>query len=113
VDTLVVDEADLVLSFGYEADVQAVAAAAPSGCQALLMSATLTAVRTTCFTHYVFTVLSCLLSRASVESQIGWRVQEVESLSGIVLHNPVVVKIEDGDASSENNLKQFVARCVS
>lgn len=40
---LVVDEADLVLSYGYEDDLQAVAKALPKGLQTFLMSATLTA----------------------------------------------------------------------
>lgn len=40
---LVVDEADLVLSYGYEDDLQAIAKAVPKGIQTSLMSATLTA----------------------------------------------------------------------
>lgn len=40
---LVIDEADLVLSYGYEADLQAVAKMLPKGLQTFLMSATLTA----------------------------------------------------------------------
>lgn len=39
---LVIDEADLVLSYGYEADLQAVSKALPKGLQTFLMSATLT-----------------------------------------------------------------------
>jgi ATP-dependent RNA helicase DDX56/DBP9 len=39
---LVVDEADLVLSYGHEQDVQSLAKAIPRGVQTLLMSATLT-----------------------------------------------------------------------
>ena len=39
---LVIDEADLVLSYGYEDDVQAIAQAIPKGIQTSLMSATLT-----------------------------------------------------------------------
>ena len=38
---LVIDEADLVLSYGYEEDLQNVAKAIPSGVQTYLMSATL------------------------------------------------------------------------
>ena len=38
---LVVDEADLVLSYGYEEDLQNVAKALPTGVQTMLMSATL------------------------------------------------------------------------
>ena len=40
---LVVDEADLVLSYGYEDDMKNIAAAVPRGIQTFLMSATLTA----------------------------------------------------------------------
>ncbi|KAK2753079.1 ATP-dependent DNA/RNA helicase [Onygenales sp. PD_40] len=39
---LVIDEADLVLSYGYEEDMQSLAKAAPRGVQTFLMSATLT-----------------------------------------------------------------------
>lgn len=39
---LVIDEADLVLSYGYEDDLQAVSKTLPKGLQTFLMSATLT-----------------------------------------------------------------------
>lgn len=39
---LVIDEADLVLSYGYEDDLQKVAQSIPSGVQTMLVSATLT-----------------------------------------------------------------------
>lgn len=39
---LVIDEADLVLSYGYEDDLRAVARSLPKGLQTFLMSATLT-----------------------------------------------------------------------
>lgn len=39
---LVLDEADLVLSYGYDEDLQSIAAAIPKGIQTTLMSATLT-----------------------------------------------------------------------
>ncbi|KAL9579631.1 MAG: hypothetical protein Q9212_004998 [Teloschistes hypoglaucus] len=42
ISVLAIDEADLVLSYGYEEDLQNVANALPSGVQTLLMSATLT-----------------------------------------------------------------------
>ena len=44
---LVIDEADLVLSYGYNDDLQAIANAIPKGIQTFLMSATLTAEVTT------------------------------------------------------------------
>ena len=40
---LVIDEADLVLSYGYDEDIHALAKAVPRGVQTFLMSATLTA----------------------------------------------------------------------
>jgi ATP-dependent RNA helicase DDX56/DBP9 len=40
---LVIDEADLVLSYGYESDINVLAQAVPRGVQTILMSATLTA----------------------------------------------------------------------
>ncbi len=39
---LVIDEADLVLSYGYDDDLQSVAKLMPKGVQTILMSATLT-----------------------------------------------------------------------
>lgn len=39
---LVIDEADLVLSYGYDEDLQNVAKTIPKGVQTILMSATLT-----------------------------------------------------------------------
>ena len=39
---IVLDEADLLLSYGFEADIRAIAGHLPNVCQAMLMSATLT-----------------------------------------------------------------------
>ena len=39
---LVIDEADLVLSYGYEDDLQVIERAVPKGTQTILMSATMT-----------------------------------------------------------------------
>ena len=44
---LVIDEADLVLSYGYEDDLRTISNAAPKGLQTILMSATLTTDVTT------------------------------------------------------------------
>ena len=44
---LVVDEADLILSYGYDEDLQSIARAVPKGVQTFLMSATLTTETTT------------------------------------------------------------------
>lgn len=78
-ETLVVDEADLVLSFGHGDDMRAIAAALPDGAkgvQGILMSAT--------------------LSPALVE------------LKRLVLHSPAVIKLNDvSEAGPDGKLLQF------
>lgn len=76
VETLVVDEADLVLSFGHENAVHEIIKALPKIYQGFLMSATLSA--------------------------------EVNSIKKVVLHSPVVLKLEEDDDDWANrSLKQF------
>jgi ATP-dependent RNA helicase DDX56/DBP9 len=86
VETFCIDEADLVLSFGYANDVAEIVKALPRICQGFLLSATLS--------------------------------PELESLKKIVLHSPVVLKLEQDDRfgrdggtsallSSQLQLKQF------
>ena len=76
VETLVVDEADLVLSFGYSNDIAEIVKSLPRICQGFLMSATLS--------------------------------PELESLKKIVLHSPVILKLEqDEEETSGGKLKQF------
>jgi ATP-dependent RNA helicase DDX56/DBP9 len=76
VETLVVDEADLVLSFGYSNDIAEIVKSIPKICQGFLMSATLS--------------------------------PELDSLKKIVLHSPVVLKLEQEEAQrSKGQLKQF------
>jgi ATP-dependent RNA helicase DDX56/DBP9 len=75
-ETLVVDEADLVLSFGYANDISEIMKALPKICQGFLMSATLS--------------------------------PELNSLKKIVLHSPVVLKLEQEEADrSAGQLTQF------
>jgi ATP-dependent RNA helicase DDX56/DBP9 len=75
----VVDEADLVLSFGYADDVaEIVRTGIPKICQGFLMSATLT--------------------------------PQLNALKKIVLHSPVILKLEEADEGSKRKgpqLKQF------
>ncbi|RLN60210.1 hypothetical protein BBJ28_00003713 [Nothophytophthora sp. Chile5] len=73
VQTVVIDEADLVLSFGYGEDVRAIFNALPKACQTFCMSATLS--------------------------------PELEKLKRSVLHNPAVVKLEEG--ATDGKLQQF------
>jgi ATP-dependent RNA helicase DDX56/DBP9 len=76
VETLVVDEADLVLSFGYSNDIAEIVKSIPKICQGFLMSATLS--------------------------------PELDSLKKIVLHSPVVLKLEQEEAQrAKGQLKQF------
>lgn len=77
VETLVVDEADLVLSFGHENAVHEIIKALPKIYQGFLMSATLSA--------------------------------EVNSIKKVVLHSPVVLKLEEDEdeVGVNRRLKQF------
>uniref|UniRef100_A0A7S4ABF3 RNA helicase n=2 Tax=Pseudo-nitzschia australis TaxID=44445 RepID=A0A7S4ABF3_9STRA len=77
-ETLVVDEADLVLSYGYKDDVSEIIRSLPRICQGFLMSATLS--------------------------------PELNSLKKVVLHSPVVLKLENEDANKNDgsgHLTQF------
>ncbi|KAI9906981.1 hypothetical protein PsorP6_004691 [Peronosclerospora sorghi] len=73
VDTVVIDEADLVLSFGYGENIRTIFNALPKACQTFCMSATLS--------------------------------PELDKLKRSVLHNPAVVKLEEGAA--DGKLQQF------
>ncbi|KAJ2726759.1 ATP-dependent DNA/RNA helicase [Coemansia sp. Benny D115] len=77
-ETLVIDEADLVLSFGYEIDVRGIVAQLPKIHQSLLLSATLNS--------------------------------GVETLKSLVLTNPAVLRLEDGEDEA-SKLVQYVVRC--
>lgn len=79
-ETLVVDEADLVLSFGYSNDVSELMKSMPKICQGFLMSATLS--------------------------------PELNSLKKVVLHSPVVLKLEEEETEkSAGQLLQFYLGC--
>eukprot|EP00539_Tryblionella_compressa_P011683 CAMPEP_0178810630 /NCGR_PEP_ID=MMETSP0745-20121128/18792_1 /TAXON_ID=913974 /ORGANISM="Nitzschia punctata, Strain CCMP561" /LENGTH=694 /DNA_ID=CAMNT_0020471163 /DNA_START=77 /DNA_END=2161 /DNA_ORIENTATION=- len=75
-ETLVVDEADLVLSFGYANDIAEIMKSLPRICQGFLMSATLS--------------------------------PELNSLKKVVLHSPVVLKVEQEESNRrDGQLAQF------
>eukprot|EP00928_Gymnodinium_smaydae_P070226 TRINITY_DN54117_c0_g1_i1.p1 TRINITY_DN54117_c0_g1~~TRINITY_DN54117_c0_g1_i1.p1 ORF type:complete len:728 (-),score=214.71 TRINITY_DN54117_c0_g1_i1:35-2149(-) len=76
-EALVVDEADLMFSFGYEEDMRALCALLPSKYQAVLVSATLS--------------------------------DEVQQLKGLMLHKPVVLKLEEPRVTGK--LSQFYLAC--
>ncbi|KAJ4880783.1 DEAD-box ATP-dependent RNA helicase 16 [Raphanus sativus] len=64
-EILVLDEADLLLSYGYEDNLRSVTSIVPRCCQCLLMSATTSS--------------------------------DVEKLKKLILHNPVVLTLQEGD----------------
>ncbi|XP_033113374.1 probable ATP-dependent RNA helicase DDX56 [Anneissia japonica] len=78
-EMLVIDEADLVFSFGYESDLKALLEYLPKIYQSVLMSATLS--------------------------------EEVLTLKKLVLHNPVILKLEDSDLPDTDQLMQYHVKC--
>ena len=78
-ECVVVDEADLLFSFGYRNDMQKLVSFLPKVVQAFLMSATLS--------------------------------PEVDELKELIMHNPVVLKLEESVLPEEDKLAQFLIRC--
>lgn len=76
---LVIDEADIMFSYGYEQDLKSLVNHLPKIYQALLVSATMS--------------------------------KDVDNLKGLVLHNPIVLKLEESDIPDDEKLKQYVIRC--
>lgn len=78
---LVVDEADLMFSFGYEVDMKEVLSLIlPTfGCQCFLMSATLN--------------------------------EEAIEIKKLILNNPVTLKLEEPDLLESGNLTQYLIKC--
>jgi ATP-dependent RNA helicase DDX56/DBP9 len=77
---LVVDESDLMFSFGYEQDLMQVLEFVPKiGCQTFLMSATLN--------------------------------PEVKNLKKLILHNPVILKLEEPELPESDHLIQYHIQC--
>lgn len=74
-ETIVIDEADLVFSFGYENDLKEVLNYLPSIYQAILASATLS--------------------------------EDVTTLKRLVLHNPVVLKLEEPELAPVTQLTHY------
>lgn len=80
-ETLAIDEADLILSYGHDSDVKSLLGGnfLPSHFQSFLMSATMTS--------------------------------DVSKLKGLLLRNPVILKLnEDDEAASGSNLVQFYTK---
>ncbi|XP_014673958.1 PREDICTED: probable ATP-dependent RNA helicase DDX56 [Priapulus caudatus] len=76
---LVIDEADLVFSFGYEDDIKELLKHLPKIFQTFLMSATLN--------------------------------DDVKALKKLVLHNPVILKLEESQLPEAGQLTQYHIKC--
>uniref|UniRef100_A0A5S6QUK7 RNA helicase n=1 Tax=Trichuris muris TaxID=70415 RepID=A0A5S6QUK7_TRIMR len=77
---LVADEADMLLSFGYEADLREILKYLPKTYQAFLTSATLN--------------------------------EEVLALKKLLLHNPVILKLNESQLPSSSQLTQYHVSCT-
>uniref|UniRef100_A0A667XM07 Probable ATP-dependent RNA helicase DDX56 n=1 Tax=Myripristis murdjan TaxID=586833 RepID=A0A667XM07_9TELE len=78
-ETLVVDEADLLFSFGFEADLKSLLCHLPKIYQSFLMSATLT--------------------------------EDVQALKELLLHNPVILKLQGSQLPDSAQLQQYSLKC--
>ncbi|XP_045922928.1 probable ATP-dependent RNA helicase DDX56 isoform X2 [Micropterus dolomieu] len=78
-ETLVVDEADLLFSFGFEADLKNLLCHLPKIYQSFLMSATLT--------------------------------EDVQALKELLLHNPVILKLQGSQLPDSSQLQQYSVKC--
>ncbi|CAN9504472.1 unnamed protein product [Ophioblennius macclurei] len=79
-EMLVVDEADLLFSFGFEADLKSSLCHLPKIYQSFLMSATLS--------------------------------EDVQALKELLLHNPVILKLQGSQLPDSSQLQQYSIRCV-
>uniref|UniRef100_A0A3Q3GMC7 Probable ATP-dependent RNA helicase DDX56 n=1 Tax=Labrus bergylta TaxID=56723 RepID=A0A3Q3GMC7_9LABR len=78
-EMLVVDEADLLFSFGFEADLKNLLCHLPNIYQSFLMSATLT--------------------------------EDVQALKELLLHNPVILKLQGSQLPDSSQLQQYSIKC--
>ncbi|XP_004074527.1 probable ATP-dependent RNA helicase DDX56 [Oryzias latipes] len=78
-EVLVVDEADLIFSFGFEADLKSLLCHLPKIYQSFLMSATFT--------------------------------EDVQALKELLLHNPVVLKLQGSQLPDSSQLQQYTIKC--
>uniref|UniRef100_A0A8C3G6S4 Probable ATP-dependent RNA helicase DDX56 n=1 Tax=Cyclopterus lumpus TaxID=8103 RepID=A0A8C3G6S4_CYCLU len=78
-EMLVVDEADLLFSFGFEADLKSLLCHLPKIYQSFLMSATLT--------------------------------EDVQALKELLLHNPVILKLQGSQLPDSSQLQQYSIKC--
>ncbi|KAL0965265.1 hypothetical protein UPYG_G00279020 [Umbra pygmaea] len=78
-ETLVIDEADLLFSFGFENDLKSLLCHLPKIYQSFLMSATLS--------------------------------EDVQALKELLLHNPVILKLQGSQLPNGLQLKQYSVQC--
>lgn len=84
-ESLIIDEADLILSYGYDKDVEKILAYLPKIYQTYLMSATLSPVR-------------------------YFLIKDVEKLKKLVLRNPAILKLEE-TVDERDLLTQYYVKC--
>lgn len=94
-ELLVIDEADLIFSFGHEDDVKGILAALPNIYQSVLTSATLTDDVARCI-H--------LTLNSRIEIYIWLLYLRLKKL---VLHNPVTLKLEEPQLPEASQLTQY------
>uniref|UniRef100_A0A1A8DEP6 RNA helicase n=1 Tax=Nothobranchius kadleci TaxID=1051664 RepID=A0A1A8DEP6_NOTKA len=78
-EMMVVDEADLLFSFGFEADLKNLLCHLPKIYQSFLMSATFS--------------------------------EEVQALKELLLHNPVILKLQGSQLPDSSQLQQYTIKC--
>lgn len=93
---LVIDEADLVLSFGYEEDLRKILSFLPKLYQSFLMSATLTKVSILSIAH------TSILTRGTFS-------KDIDELKQLVLRKPAILKLEEAKETA-NQLTQYVIK---
>ena len=106
-EVLALDEADLLLSFGFEDDIKAIAGELPNICQVfyfskVLFTATLYSKYTRSLTCENFCCQTLLMS-----ATLG---EDIDKLKALVMHNPVTLKLEE-EEGKEGQLTQFSLRC--
>ena len=95
-ELLVIDEADLIFSFGHEDDVKGILAALPNIYQSVLTSATLTDDVARCLTYVL------LFSSIEIYTFVLYL-----RLKKLVLHNPVTLKLEEPQLPEASQLTQY------
>ena len=97
---LVVDEADLIFSYGYQEAMDQVVEYLPKIFQSVLMVWIVLFPPSNITNHF----------HASQSATLN---AEVDSLKKLILRNPAVIKLEQSDLPSETQLTQYVIKCAT